>query len=111
MLFKTLREVYPYVEGFLGYRGTVFMAASAQPIHLNAEGIARKIAENPGFRADLERGLVHDYAELESRHIFDQAYVDQIAADPNVPLLTDDHPVLEYSFESSGLDLFRSAYE
>lgn len=111
MLFKTLRSVFPYVEGYLGYRGTIFMAASLQPIMMDRERMTRKIDAHPEFHMDLERGLIRNYDELSERHIFDQQYINEVYMDPSVPFLTDDHPVLEYSLHSSGLDLFRSAFE
>jgi len=111
MLFKTLREVYPFVEGFLGYRGTVFMAASQRTIRPDAVRIAEKLAAYPEFRADLEHGLVRNYEELAAHHVFDQNYVDRLHADPAIRLLTDDHPILEYALQSSGPDMYRSAFE
>lgn len=111
MLFKTLRSVFPYVEGFLGYRGTVFMAASLQPIWINRDAITQKIESNPVFKQDLERGLIGNFDDLIQRNIFDQTYIEAVYKDPSVQFLTDDHPVLEYSLHSSGLDLFRSAFE
>ncbi|NQT27048.1 fused MFS/spermidine synthase [candidate division KSB1 bacterium] len=110
MLFKTLRDVFPYVEGFLGYRGTVYMAASMEPIRMDREQVTHKIETHPVFQQDLERGSIQTFDQLSQRHIFDQQYINEVYMDPSVPFLTDDRPILEYSLYSTGSDLFRSAY-
>jgi spermidine synthase len=90
LILRTFLSVFP--EASLWGDGSL-VVGSKQPLRLDAETFARRMAE-PGVREALAPLGVHDFASPEALHVADGPALRAFAGDG--PLLTDDRPLVEY---------------
>lgn len=108
VIMKTLGEVFPYVRGYRAYSHSMHLVASLKPVIPDKAVAERHLKAWQTFRGEAADCGISSLADLEKRlAMTEKAFKDAIA-DPDIPINTDERPVLEYSFQGAGGDPFQS---
>ena len=103
MMIKTMMVVFPYVTVWNPDSGEAIAIASMEPIKFDIKKVQAKIDQSPQVQKSLEEvGLGNAYA-LASTFLMDGEPMAKYLAD--TPVITDDHPYLEFYLPYSGTSL------
>ncbi len=99
--YKTLAQVFPYIETWHTDVGDVGLVASKRPRVHNIAALSRRIADEP-FKSALAR--VWGATSVESlfgRHLAGPGFARLVATMPGVDINTDDRNIIEFSVARS----------
>ncbi|MBP9089487.1 fused MFS/spermidine synthase [bacterium] len=103
MMIKTMMVVFPYVTVWNPDSGEAIAIASMEPIKFDINKVQAKLDQSPQVQASLaEVGLGNAYA-LASTFLIGGEPMTKYFAD--TPVITDDHPYLEFYLPFSGKSL------
>ena len=107
-LLKTVATAFAHAEAYQAYRGSLFIVAGKRPWRVDPGAITRRLRADPRLAREARRAGIPDGRALLGLRRLDARAIAAIAADPAVPLNSDDKPVIEFGM--GRLDrLFRAA--
>jgi hypothetical protein len=107
IILKTVASVFPHCEGFRAYRNSLFILAAQEPLDLERKALDRRLRRQPALAQEARKAGVPDGQALLELRRFSAAEIRALAAREDLPLNTDDLPVVEYGMGKAE-QLFRA---
>jgi spermidine synthase len=95
MVVRTLRTAFPAITMWSPIEADLLLLSGTEPIRLDPADLARRYADNPGVRADLQRIGVHHGAAMAGYLVLAEDDVSRLTE--GLGLNTDDRLPLEFS--------------
>ena len=110
VILRTVGAVFPHVTGWRGYRTSLYLIASMEPVALDRAAFDRKLAAYPALREALAAGGLRRFRDVAALRVLDEAAFRRVADRPDLPVNSDEFPVLEYRMTANARDLFHAHF-
>jgi len=110
VILRTVGRVFPHVTGWRGYRTSLYLIAGIEPAALDPVDFDRRLAEYPALREALRAGGLRRFRDVAALRVLDEAAFRRLADRPDLPVNSDEFPVLEYRMTANARDLFHAHY-
>jgi spermidine synthase len=107
ILLKTVASVFPHVEAYRAYKYSFFIVAGMESAQPKAKELDRRLRQYPALALEARKAGVRTGQALLALRRLNEAEVQAIAAREDLPLNTDDLPVVEYGMDKAA-HLFRA---